>query len=58
MLGVGLYLTTTSLIRVKPHTSVMFIIFGKKDIRVPYPGHNNPEADKVAAAFTRAKRSY
>ncbi|MDA1189154.1 MAG: hypothetical protein O2854_05690 [Chloroflexi bacterium] len=58
VLGVGLYLTTTSLIRVKPHTSVMFIIFGKKDIRVPYPGHNNPEADKVAAAFTRAKRSY
>ena len=58
LLGFGLYFLATSAVRVKPHVSVMFIIFGKKDIRVAYPGHENTEADRLAAAFTRAKRSY
>ena len=58
LLGFGLYFVATSVVRVKPHVSVMFIIFGKKDIRVAYPGYENAEADRLAAAFHRAKRSY
>ncbi|MBM3948622.1 MAG: hypothetical protein FJ312_05185 [SAR202 cluster bacterium] len=55
--GVGGYMLVTSFVRVMPHTTVLFIIFGRKEIAVTFPGKFNEEADKLANAFARAKRA-
>ena len=55
--AVGAYLILTSLIRVKPHTSLLFIRFKHKDVRVSFPGRNNPDADKLRAVFNRQQRA-
>jgi hypothetical protein len=57
LIGVGGYMLVTSFVRVMPHTTVLFIIFGRKEIAVTYPGQFSEEADKLANAFTRAKRA-
>ena len=53
---VGAYLSMSSLFRVKPHTSVLFVIPGEKDAAVAFPGRDNPEADELTRRFVRAKR--
>ena len=53
----GAYLILTSLIRVKPHTSLLFIRFKHKAIRISFPGRNNPDADELRAIFNRQQRS-
>lgn len=55
--GIGVYLILTSLIRVKPHTSLFFVRFGSKDIRVSFPGRNHADADELRSAFNRQKRA-
>lgn len=57
LVGVGGYMLVTSFVRVMPHTTVLFIIFGRKEIAVTFPGKCNEEADKLANAFARAKRA-
>ena len=56
-LGVGVHLIVTSLVRVKPHTSLLFVRFKHKDIRVSFPGRQNEDADRLLAAFNRQKRA-
>ncbi len=55
--GAAAYLILTSLVRVKPHTSLMFVRFHAKDVIVSFPGRNNGEAATLRAAFEREKRS-
>lgn len=52
----GLYIVQKSLLRVKPHTTLFFLVPGAKDIRVSFPGRDNPEADELVRQFRRAKR--
>jgi hypothetical protein len=56
-LGVGTHLIVTSLVRVKPHTSLFFVRFKSKDVRVSFPGRNNEDAERLLAAFNRQKRA-
>ncbi len=55
-LGVGLHVIVTSLVRVKPHTSLLFVRFKNKDILVSFPGKQNEDAEKLRAAFNRQQR--
>ena len=52
----GMYFIMSSLLRVKPHTSAFFVIPGRKDIRVSFPGRENAQADELMRAFARVKR--
>lgn len=56
-LGVGLHVIVTSLVRVKPHTSLLFVRFKNKDILVSFPGLQNEDAEKLRAAFNRQQRA-
>ncbi len=49
----GVYLILSSVLRVKPHTSVFFVIPGRKDIRVSFAGRENARADDLTRAFAR-----
>ena len=55
--GAAAYLILTSLVRVRPHTSLMFVRFRAKDVIVSFPGRNNGDAAELRAAFEREKRS-
>ena len=55
--GVAAYLILTSLIRVKPHTSLLFVRFHGRDVRVSFPGRNNKDAVELRSAFEREKRA-
>ncbi len=55
-LGVGLHVIVTSLVRVRPHTSLLFVRFKHKDILVSFPGKQNQDAEKLRAAFNRQQR--
>ena len=57
LIGVGGYMLVTSVVRVMPHTTVLFIIFGRKEIAVTFPEKFSEEAEKLANAFSRAKRT-
>ncbi len=52
----GMYFIMSSVLRVKPHTSVFFVVPGRKDIRVSFPGRENAQADELMRAFGRVKR--
>jgi hypothetical protein len=52
----GVYFTVSSLIRVKPNTTVLFNVVGSRDIPVYFPDRDNPKADEMTRLFTRAKR--
>ena len=52
----GFYLIIGSVMRIRPFTVVVFTIVGSRDIPVHFPGQDNPEADRMANQFTRAKR--
>jgi hypothetical protein len=56
-LGIGAHLIVTSLVRVKPHTSLFFVRFKNKDVRVSFPGRGNEDAERLLAAFNRQKRA-
>ena len=55
--GVAAYLIITSVFRVRPHTSLLFVRFRDKDVLVSFPGRNNPDAALLRAAFERQMRS-
>ena len=52
----GLYLVLRSFTRIKPHTTILFRVDGRRDIPVTFPGQNNPEADKLLRHYTRTKQ--
>ncbi len=54
---VGLYFVSSSVIRVKPHTVVMFQTILSEDVIVSFPGWDNPDAEKLTRVFVRAKRT-
>ena len=55
--GVAAYLILTSVVRVRPHTSLLFVRFHGKDVLVSFPGRNNADAAALRAEFERRKRS-
>ena len=50
----GIHLIVQSLIRLKPHTTLLFEV-GAKLIPVSFPGHENPAADEFIREFNKAK---
>ena len=54
----GFYLVIGSLMRIKPFTVIVFTVVGARDIPVHFAGKDNPEADRMANLFTRAKRGF
>ena len=52
----GLYLVISTIFSVKPHTTVLFQTRDLKDIAVPFPGWDNPEAEELTRKFVRTKR--
>ena len=50
----GVHLVLQSLVRLKPHTTLLFEA-GAKIIAVSFPGLENPDADEFARQFNRAK---
>ena len=53
----GIYFVSSSAIRVKPHTVVMFQTILSEDVVVSFPGWDNPEAEELTRVFVRAKRA-
>ena len=57
----GIYLAVSSLLRVRPHTVILFKIRAtlqapNKKIMVAFPGMENAEAEELTRRFTRLKR--
>jgi len=50
------YFLVNSVLRVKPHTLVLFTIWGSRDIPAYFPGQNNPAANELVRLYTRARR--
>ena len=57
ILGVifGLPFALQSMIRLRPHTTLLFEV-GAKVIAVSFPGRDNPDADELGREFSRAKK--
>ena len=53
----GIYFVSSSFIRVKPHTVVMFQTILTEDIVVSFPGWDNADAEELTRVFVRAKRA-
>ncbi len=52
----GLHLIIRSLMRSRPHTTVVFKVPDARDILVSFRGRDNPEAEELTQAFARARR--
>jgi len=52
----GVHFSLTSLVRIRPHSTVLFDVEGAKHIAVSFPGRDNPDADEFARVFGRTKR--
>ena len=52
----GLYMILRNFTRLKPHTTILFRVDGRRDIAVSFPGQNSPEADELIRQYTRFKR--
>ena len=57
MVGIifGIHFVVQSLIRLRPHTTVLFEV-GAKLVPVSYPGYENPEADELIRNYVKAKK--
>ncbi len=54
---IGIYFVSSSVIRVKPHTVVLFQTILSEDVIVSFPGWDNPDAEELTRLFLRAKRA-
>ena len=54
---VGIYFVSSSFIRVRPHTVVLFQTILSEDVVVSFPGWDNPDAEELTRRFVRAKRA-
>lgn len=52
----GMYLTLHSVLRVRPHTTILFLVPGGVDVPVVFEGKDNPQAEDLTRTFARAKR--
>lgn len=52
----GFHFSLSSLLRIRPHTTVLFDVEGAKKIAVSFPGRDNPDADEFARVFGSTKR--
>ncbi len=52
----GIYFTLSSIIRIRPNTTIVFTVVGSRDIPVFFPGKDSPSADEMARLFARTKR--
>ncbi|MDP6403350.1 MAG: hypothetical protein QF467_07375 [SAR202 cluster bacterium] len=52
----GLHLIIRSLVRSRPHTTVVFKVLDARDIMVSFRGRENPDAEALTRAFNRARR--
>ena len=55
-MGAGLYLIINSLLRVRPHTTLIFVRFKGKDLRVTYHDRNAPKALQLKEVFMKQQR--
>ena len=53
---IGIQFSLSSLVRIRPHSTVLFDVEGAKKIAVSFPGRDNPDADEFARVFARTKR--
>ena len=53
---VGLYFVLASVVRVRPHTTIVFQVPGGEDMPVYFPGRENEDADRFTRQFARTKR--
>ena len=53
----GIYFVSSSAIRVKPHTLLLFQTILSEDVVVTFPGWDNPDAEELTRVFVRAKRA-
>ena len=53
---IGVYLLLSSAFRVRPRTTVLFLVRGTREMAVVFPGRDNPEADELTRLFARARR--
>lgn len=51
----GIHFVVQSLIRLRPHTTVLFEV-GAKLVPVSYPGRENSEADELIRSYVKAKK--
>ena len=54
---IGIYFVSSSFIRVRPHTLVMFQTILTEDVVVSFPGWDNTDAEELTRVFVRAKRA-
>ncbi len=52
----GVYFTLSSMIRIRPNTTIVFSVVGSRDIPVYFPGKDSPSADEMTRLFARTKR--
>ena len=55
-MGSGLYLIINSLLRVRPHTTLIFVRFKGKDLRVTFRDRNAPNALRLKELFKKQQR--
>ena len=55
-MGAGLYLIINSLLRVRPHTTLIFVRFKGKDLRVTFRERNAPKALRLKEVFMKQQR--
>ena len=53
---VGLYMVLNDLFRPPPNTTVIFPVFGGRDVIASYPDWDNPDAEELMRSFARIKR--
>ena len=51
----GLYMLIGATFGLKPRTTLLFVVFGSKDVGIAFPGHANPDAEELARLFNRLK---
>lgn len=53
---VGVHFIVNSWARIKPHTTIIFLIPSSGELVVSFPGHDNNEAEALIRSYTRARR--
>ena len=51
----GVYVLMGAALALKPRTTLLFVVFGSKDLGIAFPGHANPDAEELARLFNRLK---
>ena len=52
---VAVYIIIGALFGPKPHTTILFVVLGGRDIGVSFPGHGNSDAEELERLYRHAK---